>query len=110
MFSVGWIWLFLAIVLEVSGTIAMKLSAGFQHIIPSILMFLLYGASFTCLNFALKYMNVSTAYAIWSGIGIMLITIIGYVIFKDKVSLASLLWIGVIIIGVIGLNMSSSAH
>lgn len=88
----------------------MKLSAGFKLLLPSILMFLFYGASFTCLNFALKYINVSTAYAIWSGVGIMLITIIGLAVFKDKLSLASLLWIGVIIIGVIGLNMSSNAH
>lgn len=110
MYMMGWIWLFFAIILEVSGTVSMKLSAGFQHLLPSILMFLFYGASFTCLNFALQHMNVSTAYAIWSGVGIMLITIIGYLAFKEQLSLVSLLWIGVIIIGVIGLNMSSNAH
>lgn len=106
----GWIWLFLAIALEVTGTIAMKLSAGFQHIVPSILMFVFYGASFTCLNFALQHMNVSTAYATWSGVGIVLITVIGYSAFKDQLNVASMLWIVVIIIGVIGLNMSSKAH
>lgn len=88
----------------------MKLSAGFKHIVPSVLMFMFYGASFTSLNFALQYMNVSTAYAIWSGVGIVLITIIGYSVFKDQLNVASLLWMAVIIIGVIGLNMSSKAH
>jgi len=106
----GWIWLTLAIILEVSGTISMKFSNSFQNLFPSILMFVFYGVSFTCLNFALQYMNVSTVYAIWSGVGIVLITVVGYIAFKDQLNLSSVLWIGVIIVGVIGLNISTPGH
>lgn len=102
----GWLFLALAIVLELSGTVSMKLSDSFSRWGPSVLMFAFYGASFTCLNFALGYMKVSTVYAIWSGIGIVLISFVGEFVFQEKLSLSSMLWIGLIVIGVIGLNMS----
>lgn len=106
----GWLWLGLAIALELSGTIAMKYSASFAKLLPSILMFVCYGASFTCLNFALGYLQVSVAYAVWSGIGIVLIALFGYMVFQEKLGLHSVLWICVIIAGVIGLNLSSKGH
>lgn len=106
----GYTFLMLAIVLELSGTVSMKYSAGFSRMWPSVLMFLFYGASFTMLNFALAYMNVSIAYAIWSGIGIILITIVSFTIFHEKLSITSLLWIAVIVVGVVGLNMSVKSH
>lgn len=65
----GWLFLALAIVLELSGTVSMKLSDSFTRLVPSVLMFAFYGASFTFLNFALGYMKVSTVYAVWSGGG-----------------------------------------
>ncbi|WP_372661557.1 multidrug efflux SMR transporter [Cohnella sp.] len=108
--SLGWIFLALAILLELSGTVSMKLSEGFTRLWPSILMFLFYGASFTFLNFALGYMNVSIAYAIWSGVGIILITLAGYFIFKEQLPLTSMLWMLVIIVGVVGLNISAKGH
>lgn len=106
----GWTFLLLAIVLELSGTVSMKYSAGFSRLWPSVLMFIFYGASFTMLNFALAYMNVSVAYAIWSGIGIILITLVSFTVFHEKLPLASLLWIVVIVAGVVGLNMSVKSH
>lgn len=106
----GWVLLAIAIVLEVSGTISMKYSESFTRLVPSLLMFAFYGASFTCLNFALGYLQVSVVYAVWSGAGIVLIAVFGYFVFQEKLSLTSLLWIGVIVAGVIGLNISSKAH
>ncbi|MBB6694859.1 multidrug efflux SMR transporter [Cohnella xylanilytica] len=106
----GWLLLSLAIVFELSGTISMKLSESFTRLVPSLLMFLFYGISFTCLNFALGYMEVAFVYAIWSGVGIVLITVAGYWIFQEKLPLGSLLWIGLIVVGVIGLNMSKNGH
>ncbi|CAM4309238.1 small multidrug resistance pump [Paenibacillus endophyticus] len=106
----GWTFLLLAIVLELTGTVSMKYSAGFSRFWPSVLMFVFYGASFTMLNFALAYMNVSVAYAIWSGIGIILITLASFIMFHEKLPVASLLWIGLIVVGVVGLNMSVKAH
>ncbi|GIO38104.1 putative membrane protein YvaE [Paenibacillus antibioticophila] len=102
----GWLFLALAIVLELSGTVSMKLSDSFTRLVPSVLMFAFYGASFTFLNFALGYMKVSTVYAVWSGVGIVLISLAGSILFQEKLSVPSILWIGVIVLGVIGLNLS----
>ncbi|GIO35530.1 MULTISPECIES: DMT family transporter [Paenibacillus] len=102
----GWLLLVLAIVLELSGTVSMKLSDSFSRLGPSILMFVFYAASFTCLNYTLGYMKVSTVYAIWSGVGIVLISLAGGLIFQEKLTLTSILWIGIIVIGVVGLNIS----
>lgn len=106
--SIGWLLLAAAIVLEVMGTMSMKFSAGFSRLLPSILMFLFYGASFTLLNFTLNYLQVSTVYAVWSGVGIVLIAVLGALFFQEKLSLSSILWIGVIVTGVIGLNISNA--
>ncbi|WP_255570760.1 multidrug efflux SMR transporter [Cohnella sp. CFH 77786] len=106
----GWLFLSLAIFFELSGTISMKLSESFTRLVPSVLMFLFYGISFTCLNFALGYMEVAAVYAIWSGIGIVLIALAGYFFFQEKLPLGSLLWIAVIVAGVVGLNVSRSGH
>lgn len=108
--SFGWIFLALAIVLELSGTVSMKMSEGFTRLWPSVFMFLFYGASFTFLNFALSYMNVSIAYAVWSGVGIILITLAGFLIFQERLPFTSLLWMLVIIVGVVGLNISAKTH
>ena len=106
----GWLLLGCAIVLELSGTVSMKLSDSFTRLVPSVLMFIFYGASFTLLNYTLKYMGVSTVYAVWSGVGIVLITLAGFIFFQERLSLSSLLWIGVIVVGVVGLNISNNGH
>lgn len=108
--ELGWLFLGLAILLELSGTLCLKLSEGFSRLWPSILMFLFYGVSFTCLNFALRYMDMSVAYATWSGIGIVLISAAGVWFFHERLSMTSMLWMFVIVAGVVGLNMSSKAH
>ena len=103
----GWIYLILAISFEVAGTTFMKLSEGFTKTVPSIAMFVLYLLSLTALTFALKKFEVSTAYAIWSGLGTALITIVGVVIFKESVSVIKILSITLIIIGVVGLQLTA---
>ncbi|MFD0590389.1 DMT family transporter [Paenibacillus sp. GCM10027627] len=107
--GLGWMLLILAILFELSGTTAMKLSGGFTKLWPSILMFLLYGCSFTLLNYALNYISVGVAYAIWSGVGIVLITAIGTTLFNETVSLKQMCWIVLIVIGIVGLKWSSSS-
>jgi small multidrug resistance pump len=102
----GWLFLLLAIVLEFSGTVSMKLSNGFARWLPSMLMFIFYGASFTLLNYSLKYMKISIVYATWSGIGIVLISLAGALLFQEKLSVPSILWMLIIVVGVVGLNMS----
>lgn len=104
-----WIYLVLAIILEVAGTTNMKLSQGFTHIVPSILIFVFYGLSFICLTMALKKIDVSVAYAIWAGLGTALIAAIGFIYFKEVVTGIKLISIALIVIGVVGLNLSGAA-
>jgi len=103
---VYWFYLILAIIFEVIGTTSMKLSDGFTKTLPSILMFVFYILSLTALTFALKKFDVSTAYAIWSGLGTALITVVGFYLFKESLTPMKIVSIGLIIIGVIGLHLS----
>jgi small multidrug resistance pump len=103
----AWVLLFAAIVLEVSGTTCMKMSAGFTKFIPSLLLFLFYVAAFTCLTFAVKTINISTAYAIWAGMGTALIAVIGFYYFKDPITPLKIGCIVLIIVGVVGLNVQT---
>ncbi|MEO2207920.1 multidrug efflux SMR transporter [Paenibacillus pabuli] len=104
----GWVLLALAIGLELSGTILMRVSDGFTRLWPSILMFVCYGASFTLLNFAVKYMPLGVAYAIWSGVGITLIGVVGHYFLGERLKAMSVVWMGFILIGIIGLKWSDS--
>ncbi len=105
-------WFYLAgvIALEAAGTTAMKLSEGFTKLVPSILLFVFYAASFVALTFAIRKIDVSTAYAIWAGIGTVLITAIGVLYFRESATLLKLLCIGLIILGVVGLNLVGAEH
>ena len=99
-----WLYLVGAILLEVAGTTSMKLSDGLTKPLPSILIFVFYAISFVALTLALKKIPISVAYAIWSGVGTALIAVIGILYFKEALSLAKLACIGLVVIGVIGLN------
>ncbi|ADE15122.1 small multidrug resistance protein [Nitrosococcus halophilus Nc 4] len=103
-------WLMLAILLEVAGTTCMKLSMGFSRLTPSILIFVFYGLSFTALTYSLKKIDLSIAYALWSGIGTGLIAIIGFVYFKEQITSLKLASIALIMLGVIGINLSDLKH
>src|ERR1051325_9878403 len=104
------VYLVLAILLEVSGTTCMKLSEGFTKIVPSILLFVFYSLSFGMLTLALKRIDVSIAYAVWSGVGTALIATIGVMWFKEPASALKLASIGLIIVGVVCLNMAGGTH
>ncbi|MGG3621972.1 multidrug efflux SMR transporter [Bacillus gobiensis] len=106
----NWFYLLLAILLEVAGTASMKFSDGLTKIVPSILMVPFYAASFTFLAFSLKTLDVSVAYAIWSGMGIILITIIGFFYFGEQLSGLKILAILLIVTGVVILNFTGEAH
>ncbi|MHB9094954.1 MAG: DMT family transporter [Eubacteriales bacterium] len=105
-----WMFLLAAILLEISGTTSMKLSNGFTKLVPSILMFVFYVLSFTSLSFALKKIDVSFAYAVWSGIGTAVISAIGILYFNEPSSFLKLGSIVLIIIGVVGLHLSGGLH
>lgn len=100
----------IAIILEVAGTTCMKLSYGFSRLLPSVFMFMFYLFSIVSLTFALKKIDVSVAYAVWSGLGTALIATVGILWFKEPVTAMKIISIGLIIIGVVGLNFSSNTH
>ena len=95
-----------AIVLEVAGTTAMKMSDGFTKTVPSVLMFVFYILSLVALTYALKKFDMSMAYAIWAGFGTALITVVGIYFFKEPVSVVKIGSIALIIVGVVGLHLS----
>jgi small multidrug resistance pump len=97
----------LAIVLEVCGTTCMKLSHGFTQPVPSTLMFVFYAACFTVFTFAVKKIEVSTAYTIWCGLGVALIGLIGCVFFKESISVMKIAGLLLVILGVAALKVSN---
>jgi small multidrug resistance pump len=100
-----WLYLAAAILFEVAGTTSMKLSHGFTKLTPSILIFVFYAISFVSLTYAVKKIDVSVSYAIWSGVGTALIAIIGVYYFKESMTPLKFFSLALIIIGVIGLNL-----
>jgi len=101
----SWIYLILAIVCEVSGTTCMKLSQGFTKLLPSVLLFFFYACSFTLMTITLRRLEVSVVYAIWSGIGMALISAIGIVVFDETFTVTKVISTGLIVLGVIGLSL-----
>ena len=105
-----WFFLVSAIIFEVAGTTAMKLSVGFTRFTPSVLIFVFYLASFAMLTLTLKKFEVSVVYAVWSGIGTALIAIIGILYFREAVSAVKIISLMLIIIGVVGLHLGGAQH
>lgn len=101
-----WFWLFFAIFCEVIGTTCLKLSYGFSKLIPSLATGIFYGMSFYSLSNALKFMDIGVAYSIWSGLGTAIVAIIGVYLFGEAVCTIKIISILLIIIGVVGLNLS----
>ena len=102
-----WIYLFAAIFFEISGTTCMKLSEGFQKPLPSVGIFIFYCASIVSLTLAVRTIDISIAYAIWSAVGVAIIALIGALFFGEQLSPLRIFFLATIIIGVVGLNLSS---
>ena len=101
-----WVLLSIAILSELSASTCMKLSNGFANLYASILTFVFWGISFGILIVALKHFDLSFVYSIWAGIGILLVSVIGMIFFKEPVSIMKLTSILVIAIGVVMLQLS----
>ncbi|HUY88054.1 MAG TPA: multidrug efflux SMR transporter [Pirellulales bacterium] len=101
----SWIFLALAILFEICGTTCLKLSGGFTQRVYGALVFVFYGLSFWSLGMALKRIEVSTAYAIWSGLGTALIAAIGMTWFKEPVTAIKIGSLALIVLGVVGLQL-----
>jgi small multidrug resistance pump len=99
--------LFFAILTEVIGTTSLKLSDGFTKPIPSLVVVAGYGASFYLLALALRAMPIGVAYAIWSGVGLILTVIAGMLIWRETLDLPRVAGIVFIIIGIVLINAFS---
>ena len=102
------LYLAVAILAEVIGTSALKASNGFTVWLPSLVVAAGYGVSFYFLSLALRAIPVGVAYAIWSGVGIVLISVIGWALFRQRLDAAALVGIGLIIAGVIVIQLFST--
>ncbi|MBA3998359.1 MAG: QacE family quaternary ammonium compound efflux SMR transporter [Candidatus Accumulibacter sp.] len=104
-----WLFLSAAILAEVVGTSALKSSEGFSKPWPSLLVVVAYGAAFFLLSLTLRTIPVAVAYAVWSGAGIVLIALAGWLLFGQRLDAPALLGIGLIVAGVVVLNVFSRA-
>lgn len=105
--SQAWTLLAIAITFEVMGTTCMKLSQGFTRPIPSVAMFAFYAMAFTCNTMAIKTLDLSITYAVWSGVGTIATALIGIYYFKEAATAIKLVSISLIVIGVFGLHAAS---
>lgn len=104
-----WIYLSIAISAEVLGTSFLKSSEGFTRPGPSAVVAVGYLVSFYFLSLTLKTMPVGIAYAVWAGVGVALITLIGWTFFAQSLDVAAIFGIGLIVAGVIVINVFSSS-
>ncbi|MEQ8903206.1 MAG: SMR family transporter [Roseovarius sp.] len=99
--------LFLAILAETAGTTALQASQQFTRPLPSVVVVIAYGISFYLLALTLRTMPVGVVYAIWSGLGIVFIAAIGYVVFGQKLDLPAILGTGLILAGIVVIQLFS---
>lgn len=104
-----WLFLFAAIISEVTATSSLKASAGFTKVIPSAIVVVGYGLSFYFLSLVLKAIPIGIAYAVWAGLGIMLLALVGWIFFGQTLDTPALIGIALILAGVIIMNVFSKA-
>ncbi|MCW7752919.1 SMR family transporter [Desulfobotulus sp. H1] len=102
-----WIFLSIAIVAEVCGTMALKASDGFTKLYPSISVLFSYTLAFYCLSITLRSIPVGIAYAVWAGAGVALIALLAWIFFGQKLDGAAILGLSLIVAGVVVLNVFS---
>lgn len=105
----NWLYLAIAIVSEVLATSALKASMGFTRPLPSIVVVAGYASAFYFLSITIRTLNLGVAYAIWSGVGVVLISIAGWLIYDQKLDLAAIIGIVLITAGTLVINIFSKS-
>ncbi len=105
-----WTLLTIAIICEVIATTALKLSDSFTRLAPSVATVVFYGLAFYCLTFTMRALPTGVIYAIWSGAGIVLIGLIGWLFLGQKLDWPAIIGMGLIIAGVLVINLFSSVE
>ena len=103
----NYVYLFAAIVSEVVATSALKASEGFTRFWPSIIVIIGYGLAFFCLSLTMRTIPIGIAYAIWSGVGIVLIALVGLLVYRQTLDAPALLGMALILTGVLVINLFS---
>lgn len=104
----GYIYLFFSILFEVIGSACLKMSDGFTNVVPSLLLILFYGLSFSIFVLALKTISISVGYSIWSGLGTAGAALVGVMLFNEFISSVNMIGLIIIIIGVVVMNMGQA--
>lgn len=104
------VFLAISIVTELIATTFLKYTEGFTKLWPSVITILAYGICFYCFSRALEHINLSFAYALWSGLGIVVSTMISVFLFKESITFGGLIGIVLIIVGVVILNLCGTSH
>lgn len=105
----NYLYLAIAIITETFGTMALKQSEGFTRLAPSILTALGYATSFYFLSLTLRYLPVGIVYATWSGVGIVLIALAGWLWFKQPLDIPAILGLGLVVAGLLVINLLSKS-
>lgn len=105
----NWLYLGLAIVSETIATTMLKSSEGFTRLWPSVIVVTGYLVAFYCLSLTLRTIPVGIAYAVWSGVGIVLVTLASWLLYQQKLDLPALLGIALIASGVLVMNLFSTS-
>lgn len=105
----AYFYLAVAIVSEVIATSALKASQGFSRPLPLLVVVAGYGLAFYCLSLTLRAIPLGVAYAVWSGVGIALITLVGWVVYRQALDIGAIIGIALIICGVVVLQLFSKA-
>lgn len=106
---VHYFWLLAAVAAETIGTTALQASQQFSRFWPSVLVFVAYAVSFYLMSIPLRVMPVGIVYAVWSGLGIVLIAAIGFAVFNQKLDLPALFGMAMIIGGILVIHLLSDA-
>ena len=104
-----WLALAIAIVAEVIGTTALKASNEFTRLVPSLIVVVGYGTAFYFMSISMRVLPVGIMYAIWSGMGIVLVSIIGWVVYRQVLDEPAMIGMGLIIAGAIVINVFSKS-
>lgn len=102
-----WLYLGVAIVSEVVATSALKAAEGFTRPLPSLVVVVGYGIAFYCLSVVLRTLPLGVTYAIWSGVGVALVALVGWLVYGQSLDLAAVIGLTLIVAGVIVLNLFS---
>jgi small multidrug resistance pump len=105
--AMNYVYLFAAIVSEVIATSALKAAEGFSRFWPSVIVIVGYGLAFYCLSLTMRTIPIGVAYAIWSGVGIVLIALVGLLFYRQSLDAPALIGMALILAGVLIINVFS---